>query len=135
MINGHENAVSFLLNAFTPDMLDLADREQGQTALHKAVQTGNRNICTMLAIRGATLSVKDKQGRSAQELAHFLGQHDLAATLTRKWFPSVHLLPGLGKVGLSSSLTGSIGLLSMVEDEYPLGHLAAIHAHSSAVEE
>ena len=81
---GHEDVVSFLLNAFTPDMLDLADREQGHTALHMAVLLGHRNICTMLAIRGATLDVKDKQGMSAQELAHFLGQHDLAATLTRK---------------------------------------------------
>lgn len=84
VLNGHENAVSFLLNAFTPDMLDLTDREQGHTALHKAVLLGHRNICTMLVIRGAALDLKDHQGRSAQELAHCLGQHDLAATLSRK---------------------------------------------------
>ena len=85
VINGNENAVSFLLNAFTSDMLDLAEHEQGHTALHKAVLSGHRNICTMLVIRGATLSVKDHQGRSAQELAQCLGQHDIAAALTRKY--------------------------------------------------
>ncbi|KAJ6219702.1 hypothetical protein RDWZM_005514 [Blomia tropicalis] len=80
----HENAVSFLLNAFTPDMLDLADREQGHTALHKAVESGNRNICTMLAIRGSKLALKDNRGRTARDLAQELGQQDLAAMLTRK---------------------------------------------------
>ena len=84
VINGRDNAVAFLLNAFTPDMLDHAEKENGQTALHKAVLSGNREICTSLAIRGASLNVKDHQGRSAQELAQYLGQHDLAATLTRK---------------------------------------------------
>ena len=80
----HENAVSFLLNAFTPDMLGLADREQGHTALHKAVESGNRNICTMLAIRGSKLALKDNRGRTARDLAQELGQQDLAAMLTRK---------------------------------------------------
>lgn len=83
-MNGHESAVAFLLNAFTPDVVDLADRLRGQTALHHAVMAGHRNISTMLVIRGATLSAKDHQGRSALDLAHFLGRHDLALALSRK---------------------------------------------------
>ena len=85
-MNGQETTVSFLLNAFTIEMLELADMEQGHTALHKAVQARNREIATMLVVRGANVLARDRDGQSVHELALCSGQPELAATLKRKCF-------------------------------------------------
>lgn len=83
-MNGQETTVSFLLNAFTIEMLEMADMEHGHTALHKAVQTRNRQIATMLVVRGANVLARDRDGQSVHELALCSGQTELAATLKRK---------------------------------------------------
>lgn len=84
VIHEQEEAVAFLANAFTQEMLDLGENADGHTALHKAILSTNREICITLVVRGASLFVKNYKGQTAEQLALATGQHELAATLLRK---------------------------------------------------
>ena len=81
---GYENIVNFLLSAAPADLIDLSEKESGQTALHKAALHRQHNICQMLASWGASLSKLDNQGLTPKQLAAKAGDEELAATLERK---------------------------------------------------
>lgn len=85
VIHQQEEAVAFLANAFSIDMLDHEEHTNGHTALHKAVLCANRDICISLVVRGANIYHKAYNGQSAQQLAISTGQHDLIAALLREF--------------------------------------------------
>ncbi|KAL4089727.1 hypothetical protein QTP88_024701 [Uroleucon formosanum] len=59
--------------------------ERGQTALHVAVQNGERKICYLLVSAGAPLLAVDKQDRTAQQIAEQTRDYDLAKYLECKY--------------------------------------------------
>lgn len=84
VLNNQEEAVSFLANAFTQEMIDLTEPEKGHTALHKAIIGACGNICISLVIRGARLDIKDGDGQTVEQLGENLGRNELLKTLLRK---------------------------------------------------
>lgn len=96
VLNSQDEAVSFLANAFTQQMIDLAEPEFGHTALHKAIIAAKRDICITLVLRGARLDIRDNNGQNIEQLGRNLGRHDLLKTLLRKFslfFLSLFLVP------------------------------------------
>lgn len=83
---GHDTIVGFLLSAAPSALLDLSEKENGQTALHKAALHRRHNICSMLATCGASLSKADNQGLTAKQLAAKAGDDELAAFLERTYY-------------------------------------------------
>ncbi|KAH9412869.1 hypothetical protein DERP_009851 [Dermatophagoides pteronyssinus] len=81
VLNNQDEAVSFLSNAFTQQMIDLCEPEFGHTALHKAIINNKNNICLSLILRGARLDIPDNNGQNCEQLGYNLGHHDLIKTL------------------------------------------------------
>eukprot|EP00069_Balaena_mysticetus_P011084 bmy_07055T0 len=63
------------------ELLDMADSETGETALHKAACQRNRAVCQLLVDAGASLRKTDSKGKTPQERAQQAGDPDLAAYL------------------------------------------------------
>ncbi|XP_040079014.1 eye-specific diacylglycerol kinase isoform X4 [Ixodes scapularis] len=78
---GHKDLVRYIVASAPSSILDITDREKGQTALHKAAAYKRRTICCMLVAAGASLSKEDSQGFTAKQLAAKAGDEDLAAYL------------------------------------------------------
>lgn len=78
---GHKDIVRYLIACAPPTILNIVDNDKGQTALHKAAQHKRRSICCMLVAGGATLTVKDRHGNTARQLALIAEDRDLAAYL------------------------------------------------------
>lgn len=57
---------------------------RGQTALHKAAENKQRNICYMLVAGGASLTMKDADGQTPMMLACKVEDRDLADYLESK---------------------------------------------------
>ena len=55
---GHKEVVSFLLRKAPASLMDMADVEKGQTALHKAAASKMKAICCLLVTAGASIAVK-----------------------------------------------------------------------------
>lgn len=73
------------LNFINPFFFSLSlDNFRGQTALHKAAENKQRNICYMLVAGGASLTMKDSDGQTPMMLAFQADDHDLAAYLESK---------------------------------------------------
>ena len=66
---GNKDIVKFLLQKAPPSILDIMDNEKGQTALHKAAAYKRLSICCLLVTAGASLLVKDNEGRTPRQLA------------------------------------------------------------------
>lgn len=64
---------------------------RGQTALHVAVQNGERKICYLLVSAGAPLLAVDKQDRTAQQIAEQTRDYDLAKYLECKYLLFTYL--------------------------------------------
>ncbi|XP_035579174.1 diacylglycerol kinase iota isoform X7 [Zalophus californianus] len=64
-----------------PELLDMADSETGETALHKAACQRNRAVCQLLVDAGASLRKTDSKGKTPQDRAQQAGDPDLAAYL------------------------------------------------------
>ena len=60
--------------------IDMQDNE-GQTALHVAVQTGQGAIVKLLLLSKADLEVRDKGGRTALHLAVLMGEEGILELL------------------------------------------------------
>ncbi len=73
--------VKFLIAHAPACILDLADNEKGQTALHKAAAYKRRTICCHLVAAGASLLVEDASGMLPRQLAATAEDSDLAAYL------------------------------------------------------
>ncbi|KAB1276585.1 Diacylglycerol kinase iota [Camelus dromedarius] len=63
------------------ELLDMADSETGETALHKAACQRNRAVCQLLVDAGASLRKTDSKGKTPQDRAQQAGDPDLAAYL------------------------------------------------------
>ncbi|CAD6239207.1 GSCOCG00008640001-RA-CDS [Cotesia congregata] len=79
--HGYKDIVRYLIACAPPSILNMADNDKGQTALHKAAQQKRRSICCMLVAGGATLTAKDRHGNTPRELALMSEDRDLAAYL------------------------------------------------------
>ncbi len=73
--------VKFLISHAPACILDLADNEKGQTALHKAAAYKRRTICCHLVAAGASLLIPDAAGLLPRQLAAAADDADLAAYL------------------------------------------------------
>ncbi|XP_075967406.1 diacylglycerol kinase iota [Anarhichas minor] len=77
--NGHTDLVSFILQQGSKVLLDLTDREKGDTALHKAASEKQHAVCRLLVEAGASLEKVNFQGKMPADQAE--GDSELAAFL------------------------------------------------------
>ncbi|GAA6105844.1 diacylglycerol kinase iota isoform X1 [Tachysurus ichikawai] len=103
--NGHADVVSFILQHVSKLILDLTDKETGDTALHKAACSRHYDVCKLLLAAGAsrnktnfmvshflfnlylvTLCHKapDLEGKTPKDCAQEAGDTDLASYLESK---------------------------------------------------
>ncbi|XP_054261005.1 eye-specific diacylglycerol kinase-like isoform X3 [Macrosteles quadrilineatus] len=80
---GHKDIVKYLIACAPASILNMADNDKGQTALHKAAQTKRRSICCMLVAGGASLTMQDRSGATPRQLAVQADDQDLAAYLEK----------------------------------------------------
>ncbi|XP_067438623.1 diacylglycerol kinase iota isoform X3 [Thunnus thynnus] len=78
--NGHAEMVSYILQQGSKVLLDLADREKGDTALHKAASEKQHDVCRLLVEAGASLEKTNFQGKTPAEQA--VGDSELATYLS-----------------------------------------------------
>nr|XP_023394954.1 diacylglycerol kinase iota isoform X1 [Loxodonta africana] len=78
---GNGEIVKYILDHGPPELLDMADSETGETALHKAACHRNRAVCQLLVDAGASLRKTDSKGKTPQDKAQQAGDLDLAAYL------------------------------------------------------
>ncbi|KAH0510133.1 Diacylglycerol kinase iota [Microtus ochrogaster] len=78
---GNGEIVKYILDHGPAELLDMADSETGETALHKAACQRNRAVCQLLVDAGASLRQTDSKGKTPQERAQQAGDPDLAAYL------------------------------------------------------
>ncbi|PSN37266.1 Eye-specific diacylglycerol kinase [Blattella germanica] len=78
---GHKDIVKYLIACAPASILNMADNDKGQTALHKAAAHKRRSICCMLVAGGASLTLPDHQGNTPRLLALNAEDHELAAYL------------------------------------------------------
>nr|CAD7195243.1 unnamed protein product [Timema douglasi] len=81
---GHKDIVKYLIACAPSSILNIADNDKGQTALHKAAAHKRRSICCMLVAGGASLSIADHQGNTPRHLALQAEDTELAAYLHSK---------------------------------------------------
>ncbi|KAM7378512.1 hypothetical protein PAMA_013423 [Pampus argenteus] len=67
--NGHTELVSYILQQGSKVLLDLTDREKGETALHKAASEKQHGVCRLLVEAGASLEKTNFQGKTPVEQA------------------------------------------------------------------
>lgn len=78
--NGHTELVSFILQQGSKMLLDLTDRERGDTALHKAALGKQHAVCRLLVEAGASLEKTNFQGKTPADQAE--GDSELATYLS-----------------------------------------------------
>uniref|UniRef100_A0A1I8HJV8 ANK_REP_REGION domain-containing protein n=1 Tax=Macrostomum lignano TaxID=282301 RepID=A0A1I8HJV8_9PLAT len=78
---GYRDIVAYLVEHGPPQLLDQADLEKGQTALHKASWYQRRQICQLLVQAGASLTVVDSAGLTPRQQACKADDKDLAQWL------------------------------------------------------
>ncbi|KAI3366331.1 hypothetical protein L3Q82_000493 [Scortum barcoo] len=78
--NGHADVVSYILQQGSRVLLDLTDREKGDTALHKAASEKQHAVCRLLVEAGASLEKTNFQGKTPAEQAE--GDSELATYLS-----------------------------------------------------
>ncbi|XP_063761337.1 diacylglycerol kinase iota isoform X13 [Eleginops maclovinus] len=87
--SGHTELVSFILQQGSKVLLDLTDREKGDTALHKAASEKHHTVCRLLVQAGASLEKTNFQGKTAAQQAE--GDSELAGFLNaQQHTPSVN---------------------------------------------
>ncbi|KAM6986868.1 diacylglycerol kinase iota [Aplochiton taeniatus] len=79
--HGHTEVVSFILEHGSKLILDLTDRETGDTALHKAALQKQHPVCRLLGNAGASLNKTNCQGKTPADLAQAEGDSELASYL------------------------------------------------------
>ncbi|XP_035536222.1 diacylglycerol kinase iota [Morone saxatilis] len=78
--NGHTELVSYILQQGSKVLLDLTDREKGDTALHKAASEKQHAVCRLLVEAGASLQKTNFQGKTPADQAE--GDSELATYLS-----------------------------------------------------
>ncbi|XP_063052518.1 diacylglycerol kinase zeta isoform X2 [Engraulis encrasicolus] len=64
---GNSDMVKYITQHVSKSLLDMTEKETGQTALHKAALLSHRTICIYLVDAGASLTKTDLQGATARE--------------------------------------------------------------------
>ncbi|XP_051886107.1 diacylglycerol kinase iota isoform X2 [Pristis pectinata] len=82
--NGHKELVKYIIEHGPRELLDIAEAETGETALHKAASHRYRTICRFLISAGASLTQTDLQGNTAGNKAEEAGDLELAAYLENR---------------------------------------------------
>ncbi|KAG7320326.1 hypothetical protein KOW79_016179 [Hemibagrus wyckioides] len=82
--NGHADVVSFILQHVSKLILDLTDKETGDTALHKAACHRHYEVCKLLLEAGASLNKTNFVGKTPRDCAQEAGASDLASYLESK---------------------------------------------------
>ncbi|XP_077450634.1 diacylglycerol kinase iota isoform X9 [Stigmatopora argus] len=77
---GHAQLVVFILQQGSKVLLDLPDREKGDTALHKAASEKRHAVCRLLVEAGASLGKTNFQGKTPAEQAE--GDSELTSYLS-----------------------------------------------------
>ncbi|CAJ1054556.1 diacylglycerol kinase iota isoform X1 [Xyrichtys novacula] len=80
--NGHSELVSYILQQGSKVLLDLTDREKGDTALHKAASEKQHAVCRLLVEAGASLEKTNFQGKTPAEEAE--GDSELTTYLSAR---------------------------------------------------
>ncbi|CAL8328260.1 unnamed protein product [Boreogadus saida] len=80
--SGHAPLVSYILHQGSKVLLDLRDREKGDTALHKAASEKQHAVCRLLVEAGASLKRTNFLGRTPAEQAQGEGDHELSCYLS-----------------------------------------------------
>ncbi|XP_054624409.1 diacylglycerol kinase iota isoform X1 [Dunckerocampus dactyliophorus] len=78
--NGHAQLVVFILQQGSKVLLDLPDREKGDTALHKAALEKQHAVCRLLVEAGASLEKTNFQGKTPVDQAE--GDSELISYLS-----------------------------------------------------
>ncbi|XP_077195988.1 diacylglycerol kinase iota isoform X2 [Paroedura picta] len=78
---GHGEIVKYILENGPSELLDMADSETGETALHMAACQRHRGICQLLVEAGASLKTTDSKGKTPRDRAQQAGDTDLASYL------------------------------------------------------
>ncbi|XP_028304948.1 diacylglycerol kinase iota isoform X3 [Gouania willdenowi] len=86
--NGHTELVSYIIHQGSKALLDLLDREKGDTALHKAASEKQHAVCRLLVAAGASRDKTNFQGKTAADYAE--GDSELTAFLSSNQTPSTN---------------------------------------------
>uniref|UniRef100_A0A8C3XY91 Diacylglycerol kinase n=1 Tax=Catharus ustulatus TaxID=91951 RepID=A0A8C3XY91_CATUS len=78
---GNGEIVKYILEHGPSELLDMADSETGETALHKAACQRHRAVCQLLVDAGASLRKTDSKGKTPRDRAQQAGDPDLASYL------------------------------------------------------
>ncbi|XP_049329389.1 diacylglycerol kinase iota isoform X1 [Astyanax mexicanus] len=79
--NGHSEVVSFILQQGSKMILDLTEKETGDTALHKAARRRHQTVCRLLLEAGASTSKANFLGKTPKDCAQEAGDSELASYL------------------------------------------------------
>ncbi|XP_040031417.2 diacylglycerol kinase iota isoform X2 [Gasterosteus aculeatus] len=79
---GHAELLGFILQPGSKVLLDLTDREKGDTALHKAASEKHHAACRLLVGAGASLEKTNFQGKTPADVAK--GDSELVTFLSTK---------------------------------------------------
>uniref|UniRef100_A0A8C9SCY3 Diacylglycerol kinase n=1 Tax=Scleropages formosus TaxID=113540 RepID=A0A8C9SCY3_SCLFO len=81
---GSKEIVKYIIDNTSTDILDVADKESGETVLHKAASLCQRTICHYLVEAGASLMKTDLQGDTPKHRAEKAKDPELAAYLENR---------------------------------------------------
>ncbi|XP_038663361.1 diacylglycerol kinase zeta isoform X2 [Scyliorhinus canicula] len=81
---GSKEIVKYILENASPEILDLTEKEHGETVLHKAAALRHRTICHFLVEAGASLMKTDLQGDTPKNKAEKAMDMELAAYLENR---------------------------------------------------
>ncbi|XP_067295275.1 diacylglycerol kinase zeta isoform X5 [Pseudorasbora parva] len=81
---GSKEIVRYIIDNAPTDILDVTERENGETVLHKAASLCHRTICHYLVEAGASLMKTDLQGDTPKHRAEKANDAELAAYLENR---------------------------------------------------
>ncbi|XP_031425406.1 diacylglycerol kinase zeta isoform X4 [Clupea harengus] len=81
---GSKEIVRYIIDNAPADILDVTERENGETVLHKAASLCHRTICHYLVEAGASLMKTDLQGETPKHRAEKAKDAELAAYLENR---------------------------------------------------
>uniref|UniRef100_A0A4W5NYE3 Diacylglycerol kinase n=1 Tax=Hucho hucho TaxID=62062 RepID=A0A4W5NYE3_9TELE len=81
---GSKDTVKYILDNAPTDILDVTEKENGETVLHKAASLCQRTICHYLVEAGASLMKTDLQGETPKHRAEKAKDAELAAYLENR---------------------------------------------------
>ncbi|KAK1790508.1 hypothetical protein P4O66_014394 [Electrophorus voltai] len=82
--NGHAEVVSFILQHGSKLILDLTEKETGDSALHKAAFHCHHEVCHLLLGAGASPNKANFLGKTPKDCAQEAGDSDLASYLEQQ---------------------------------------------------